>query len=91
MSGTRLTDELAEALLRVTVKNGTVVVNDTANYDAMSELMWCSSVSHNGLTGLRAIKGFATHKLGHELSGKFDVAHGASLSAVWRSWATLRI
>lgn len=86
--GNELTDELAEALLRVTVKNGTVVVNDTANYDAMSELMWCSSVSHNGLTGLGAIKDFATHKLGHELSGKFDVAHGASLSAVWRSWAT---
>ena len=27
------------------------------------------------------------HKIGHELSAKYDVAHGASLSAVWESWA----
>ena len=30
---------------------------------------------------------FAPHQLGHELSGKFDVAHGASLSTIWGSWA----
>jgi alcohol dehydrogenase YqhD (iron-dependent ADH family) len=27
------------------------------------------------------------HQLGHALSAKYDVAHGASLSAVWGSWA----
>ena len=27
------------------------------------------------------------HKLGHALSAKYDVAHGASLAAVWGSWA----
>jgi alcohol dehydrogenase YqhD (iron-dependent ADH family) len=25
--------------------------------------------------------------LGHELSGRFDVTHGASLTAVWGAWA----
>jgi len=25
--------------------------------------------------------------LGHELSGKFDVAHGASLTTMWGAWA----
>lgn len=30
---------------------------------------------------------FGPHKIGHELSAKYDVAHGASLSAVWESWA----
>ncbi|HIV86959.1 MAG TPA: iron-containing alcohol dehydrogenase, partial [Candidatus Pygmaiobacter gallistercoris] len=33
------------------------------------------------------IKDFAPHQLGHELSARFDVAHGASLSAVWGGWA----
>ena len=37
--------------------------------------------------GLGAQTDFSTHKLGHELSARFDVAHGASLSAVWGSWA----
>ena len=27
------------------------------------------------------------HQLGHELSARFDIAHGASLSAVWGAWA----
>ena len=43
--------------------------------------------SHNNLTGLGRPKDFLCHKLGHEISGMFDVAHGATLSAVWGSWA----
>lgn len=82
-----LTDEIAEAVLRVTIKNGIIAMNDHHNYAAMSELMWCGSVSHNGITGLGAVVDFAPHKLGHELSGKFDVAHGASLSTIWGAWA----
>ena len=29
----------------------------------------------------------ATHQLEHELSGMFDVTHGAGLAAIWPSWA----
>ncbi|MBW7571315.1 iron-containing alcohol dehydrogenase [Caproiciproducens faecalis] len=85
--GNELTDEFAEALLRVVIKNGTKAMENPHDYDAMSELMWCGSLSHNGLTGLGAVIDFAPHQLGHELSGKFDVAHGASLSTIWGSWA----
>ena len=60
----------------------------TDDYNAMSEIMWAGSLSHNGITGLGAEKDFAVHQLGHELSAKFDIAHGASLSAVWGAWAT---
>ena len=42
---------------------------------------------HNNLTGLGGKKDFAVHQLGHALGAMFDVAHGASLSAVWRAWA----
>ena len=85
--GNELTDEIAESLLRVTIKNGVAAMKNPCDYQAMSELMWCGSISHNGLTGLGAVTDFAPHQLGHELSGKFDVAHGASLSAIWGSWA----
>lgn len=83
----QLTDEIAEAVMRVIVRNGRVAHCDQTNYDAMSELMWSGSVSHNNLTGLGNEKDFSVHQLGHELSAMFDVAHGASLSAVWDSWA----
>lgn len=49
--------------------------------------MWAGSLSHNGLTGTGRIGDFATHKIGHELSAMFDATHGASLTAVWSSWA----
>lgn len=83
-----LTDEIAEGLLRTVIKNGAVAIKDSYDYHAMSEIMWAGSLSHNGLTGLGAEKDFAVHQLGHELSAKFDIAHGASLSAVWEAWAT---
>lgn len=85
--GNELTDEIAEALLRVVIQNGPKALEHPDQYQAMSELMWAGSVSHNGLTGLGAVKDFAPHQLGHELSAMFDVAHGASLSTVWGSWA----
>ena len=53
--GNELTDEIAESVLRVTIKNGTIAMKDPHNYEAMSELMWCGSISHNGMTGLGAV------------------------------------
>ena len=82
-----VTDALAEALLRTVIANGRTAVADTHNYEAMSELMWAGSLSHIGLTGLGGQEDFAVHQLGHELSARFDFAHGATLSAVWGSWA----
>ena len=82
-----LTDALAEALLRVVIRNGPKVVENENDLHAMSEIMWCGSVSHNGLTGLGAPREFTTHQLGHALSEKFDAIHGETLSALWGSWA----
>lgn len=85
--GNELTDQIAESVLRVAISCGRAAVENPHDYDAMSELMWAGSLSHNDLTGLGGVKDFAPHQLGHELSAMFDVAHGASLSAVWGSWA----
>ena len=80
-------DAMAEALLRVVLDNGRKVCADPADTHAMGEIMWCGSLSHNGLTGLGGIKDFAPHQLGHAISAAYDVAHGASLSAIWPAWA----
>ena len=87
VTGNLLTDELAEGLLRTVIRCGRQALEKPGDYEAMSELMWAGSLSHNGLTGLGGMKDFAPHQLGHELSAKFDAAHGATLSAVWDSWA----
>jgi hypothetical protein len=81
------TDEISAAILKVTIKNGRIAMQNPSDYEAMSELMWCGSLSHNGITGLGKPMDFSIHQLGHELGGRFDVAHGASLSTMWGSWA----
>jgi alcohol dehydrogenase YqhD (iron-dependent ADH family) len=83
----QLTDEIAEGLLRTVVENGRIAMKNREDYDAMAEIMWCSSISHNNLTEAGRGKDFSVHKLGHALSARYDVAHGASLAAVWGSWA----
>lgn len=82
-----MTDEIAEGLLRTVIKNGAAIVKNPADYDAMCEVFWASSLSHNNLTECGRGKDFSVHKLGHALSAKYDVTHGASLSAVWGAWA----
>lgn len=82
-----MTDEIAEGLLRTVIKNGAIIVENPSDYDAMAEVFWASSLSHNNLTEAGRGKDFSVHKLGHALSAKYDVTHGASLSAVWGAWA----
>lgn len=83
----QMTDEIAEGILRTVIENGRKGYADPQDYDAMSEIMWCGSLSHNNLTELGRGKDFCVHKFGHALSAKYDKAHGATLSAMWGSWA----
>ena len=83
-----LTDGLSESLIRTVMKNAEILHVDPDNYEARAEVMWASSLSHNGLTGCGTDGGdWACHRMEHELGGMFDVTHGAGLAAIWGSWA----
>ncbi len=83
-----LTDALAEGLMRTVIRNSYILMEKPDDYNARAEIMWASSLSHNGLTGCGTDGGdWACHRLEHELGGMFDVAHGAGLTAIWGSWA----
>ena len=86
-SHAELTDEIAEGLLRTVIRNGRKILADPGDYDAMAEVMWASSLSHNWLTGLGRPSDFSVHKFGHALSAAYGATHGASLTAVWKAWA----
>lgn len=82
-----LTDRIAEGLM-VAVKNaGLTAIKEPDNYEARATLMWASSLSHNGLTGCGRKMLFPVHKLEHDFSGLFDVAHGAGLAVLFPAWA----
>ena len=81
------TTDLAEACLR-SIKNAVfAVLKDPEDYRYRAQIMWGGSLMHNDLTGCGVASDCATHQLEHELSGMFDVTHGAGLAAIWPSWA----
>lgn len=82
-----LTDKIAEGLLKTMLKYGKLSLENPNNYEARAEIMWASSLAHNGLTGCGGIGDWSTHQLEHDLGGVYDIAHGAGLAAVWGSWA----
>ena len=91
--GNHLTDEIAEGLFRDIILYGPKGVADPSDYEAMSEIMWCGSVSHVGLTGVGAQGDtpregdWSCHQLGMALSAVYDSTHGATLTAVWAAWS----
>ena len=82
-----LTTDLAEAVLRRMKAAVFDVLKNPEDYRQRAQIMWGGSVAHNGLTGCGVHDDWATHQLEHELSGMFDVTHGAGLAAIWPSWA----
>lgn len=87
------TDSMAEGLLRSMLEMSRRVMKDPEDYEARAAVMWAGSLSHNGLTGCGRgghgrVGDWACHQLEHELSGMFDVTHGAGLAAIWEAWST---
>ncbi len=82
-----LTDEISEALMRTVIRAARAVHANPKDEIARAELMWASSLSHNGLMDGGRRGDWSCHQLEHELSGRFDVAHGAGLAAIWSAWA----
>lgn len=83
-----ITDSISESLMQTVIYNARILMREPDNYTARAEIMWAGSLSHNGLTGCGTGGGdWACHQLEHELGGLYDVTHGASLAAIWGSWA----
>lgn len=83
-----ITDKISNVLIQNVIKHTKILLDDPKNYVSRAELMWSGSLSHNGLTGARSDGGdWAVHQMGHEISAKFQTAHGASLTALWPTWA----
>ncbi len=83
-----MTDFIAEGLIKTTMHNAFILKDNPNNYKARAEIMWAGSLSHNNLTQCGYSQtDWASHQIEHELSGMFDVTHGAGLSAIWSTWA----
>lgn len=81
-----LTDRLCEAALRSIIANGVKTLAEPENYDVRAEIVWAGTLAHNGLLNTGRVQDWASHRIALEMSGKYDIAHGASLSIVYPAW-----
>lgn len=85
---TYLTDAIAEAVIKSVMKAGKDCIANPTDYAARANMMWASSIAHNGLTQCGREIQLVVHQFEHEVSGMYPkVAHGAGLAALWCSWA----
>ncbi len=80
------TDRLCEATLRAIIDSVPVALSQPRDYDVRAQIMWASTIAHNDLLGTGRIGDWASHGIEHEISGIYDVAHGAGLAVVFPSW-----
>ena len=74
--------------MKSTIKAGEDCIQNPGDYAARANMMWASSLAHNGLTQCGRQSQLVVHQLEHEVSGMYPkVAHGAGLAALWCSWA----
>ena len=81
-----LTGRLGEAIMACIVKYAPIALAEPENYEARANQMWCGTIAHNNLTASGRQPDFACHRMEHELSALYDVAHGAGLAVVTPAW-----
>jgi alcohol dehydrogenase YqhD (iron-dependent ADH family) len=81
-----LTDRLSEAVIKTVINNGRIVMREPDNYDARAEIMWAGTIAHNDLLATGRQPDFASHMIEHEISGIYDIAHGAGLAIILPAW-----
>ena len=80
------TDCLIEGLLRAMIVELPKAVANPADYDAQANIMWAGTLAHNNAIGVGRSQDWASHRIEHELSALYGVAHGAGLAVVFPAW-----
>jgi alcohol dehydrogenase YqhD (iron-dependent ADH family) len=79
-------DRLLEATMKTVIAQAPKVLAKPDDYDAWSELMWAGAIAHNNLLNTGRVGDWGSHDIEHEISGIYDVAHGAGLAVVFPAW-----
>ena len=81
-----LTDRLIEACAKTIINFTPIALRSPEDYNARAEMMWCGVIAHNNLLNMGREDDWATHNIEHELSGVYDIAHGAGLAILFPAW-----
>ena len=81
-----LSDRLLEGCMKNIIDYASGVLRKQDDYDSWAEIMWSGTLAHNNLFGVDRENDWASHDIEHELSGIYDIAHGAGLAVIFPAW-----
>ena len=86
--GATVQDRMNEGVMKAVLEEAPKILANPNDYDARANIMWASSMA---LAGFQYVLGkprfpFPLHGLGHELSSRYDMTHGATLALLTPSW-----
>jgi len=84
----KVQDRMNEGVMKVVLEDAPKILANPKNYNARATIMWASSMA---LAGFQLLLGkpmfpFPLHGIGHELSSKYDMTHGATLALITSAW-----
>ena len=80
-----LVDRQAEAIFNTLIEVASDALLIPANYNARAAYMWCATQALNGHLRCGAVQDWATHRIGHELTALYGLAHAETLAPIWIS------
>ena len=84
---TTVTDGIALSLLKSIRTAALTLMRDPHNYTARADIMWASTLAHNGIAGIGRDEDWTSHALEHEMSAmRTEVTHGAGLAVIMPAW-----
>lgn len=81
-----MTDRVSEGIMATVVHNLPIALTEPDNYAARAEIMLCGTWAQNDMTGCGRQQDWFNHELEHQISGFYDIAHGAGLAISFPAW-----
>lgn len=79
---TPLQDSWALGLIKTLIEEAPKALSNSEDYEAKANLCWCATCGLNYWLSLGAVQDWSTHRIGHELTAFYGLAHGQSLAIV---------
>lgn len=78
--------QLAEAILKTTIKYGPVALKEPENYEARANLLFAGTLALNDLLSFGLDGDWAVHVIEHAISAISDLTHGVGLAILTPPW-----
>jgi NADP-dependent alcohol dehydrogenase len=80
----KVQDRFAEGLLLTLIEEGpkALAAETSSDLEVRGNIMWAATMALNGLIGAGVPQDWATHMIGHELTGTHNIDHARTLSIV---------